>query len=313
MTNKENLFHKNFAAMGTRFELILIDLEPERSQRIFSMIKKEVLRIENKLSRFSPLSIVSEINSKAGTTPVSVEDELIYIVEQCRKYSEMTFGAFDITLLPLTLFWKNNDLDTPDPGQDVEDIISGYKELTGMDKVKVDPGSKTVFLEYLKMGIDLGGFGKGYALEKVREILSEDSIDTAFISFGESSILALGHHPYGDKWKVGIQNIYDTNKNTYSFDVIDGALSTSGLRIQVGNNKRRAHIIDFRSGIPVKDLKTISVKSGSPLDAEILSTALMAADPEKGKEIINNFTDCEIVEIQYSDNLKKFDITTYYN
>ncbi|MFC1563655.1 FAD:protein FMN transferase [candidate division KSB1 bacterium] len=315
MLYRENIYHKNFAAMGTRFELVLIGISPEYSQKIYNLIEKEVLRIELKLTRFSHTSVISELNQNAGEMPVSVDNEVIEIVELCKKYTDLTLGSFDITLLPLTLFWQIKTADQNMQEWEYNEKISEILKITGMSNVDIDPSNNTIFLRYPGMGIDLGGFGKGYALERVRKILVSNAIENAFISFGESSVLGLGHHPYGDSWKVGIQNLFDVNKSAYTFSIIDSALSTSGISGPINQRcfSGKSHIIDIDTGRPVKNLETVSVKSYSPVKAEVLSTALFAADSKKRKKILKNFTGCEAVEIRYTEDDRNINIISLNN
>jgi thiamine biosynthesis lipoprotein len=167
----------------------------------------------------------------------------------------------------------------------------------------MDEEKNEVFLKHPGMEIDLGGFGKGYALEKVKMLLEKHAVNNAVISFGDSSILAIGNHPYGDCWKVGIRHLLDTGKSAYTFDLKNEALSSSGMPDQHLNSERNGcHIINPETGKYREAIKTVSVCSGSPLDSEVLSTAITAADSIKRKKIFNNFPGCRAVEINYSEN-----------
>jgi hypothetical protein len=77
--------------------------------------------------------------------------------------------------------------------------------------------------------VDFGGFGKGYALERIRKLLLSHGILNAFISFGESSVLALGNHPHGTGWKAGVNHQMITGNSLFSFDLQNESLSTSGM------------------------------------------------------------------------------------
>jgi FAD:protein FMN transferase len=216
------IYHNKFLAMNTRFHAIFPEMDDENADRIFSMVKQEVNRVENKLSRFIPDSDVSRVNKRAAVEPVKVDAELFEVFSACRFCWELTGGAFDLTLRPLMEHWEKNPGGT-ESGQDLLQL----KDSVGMNLVELDAEHQTVRFHHENVEADLGGFGKGYALEKVKNILGEASVQHAFVSFGESSILALGNHPAGDWWKVGMNDYLNPGKSLYEFKVSGGSVSTS--------------------------------------------------------------------------------------
>ena len=167
---------------------------------------------------------------------------------------------------------------------------------TGMDKLKLDPYKSTAYLEEKGMSIDLGGIGKGIALERIDQILSAKGVNHAFISFGESSILAKGRHPYGNCWKLGIRHIDDNSLNVYAFELKDLSLSTSG-----NHSSESKDIINPKTGHAPDEVCTVSVVSKSPTEAEVLSTALLLSSQEETQQIIYNFNPDQVIEIDYMD------------
>ena len=121
-------------------------------------------------------------------------------------------------------------------------------------------------VSYTHLTLDFGGFAKGYALKKIQEILLRGNIENAFVDFGNSSIMGIGHHPYGDCWKVSLQNPY-TQQTLDEFCLTDNTLSTSG-----NTEQYTGHIINPLTGIYNEQKKVTSILSDNPLDAEILST-----------------------------------------
>jgi thiamine biosynthesis lipoprotein len=160
------------------------------------------------------------------------------------------------------------------------------------------------------MGIDLGGMAKGYALEKIHAIMKEHRITDAFISFGESSILGLGQHPEGNNWKTGITHMVEKDNVIYTFNLNNQAISNSGTNTTESGFNKYGHILNPKTGYPVKGNITISVFSNSPLEAEILSSALLVNDIDHKKAILENYPNCKAVQFEYDDtnNIKVTEI-----
>lgn len=263
--------------MNTRCHVVLPGLDTDKAEQVFSLLKKEVARVEQDLSRFIPDSVISQINNNAAQKPVLVNDEVFEILQTCRKYYDLTEGAFDITLRPLLDFWRNNIPESADENQ-LNEIINS----TGMDKVILDETENSVTFGHEGIEIDLGGYGKGYALELLNKSLRKFSVESAFISFGESSILTRGHHPAGDHWQVGMNDYLNPGSSLHTFKVRDGSVSTSSNFYvdDRGKLQNHRHVISPFSGHPVGDFKSVSVCSGSPVLAEIFSTAFLVSSDE---------------------------------
>lgn len=292
---KEHVIYRNFAAMGTRFDAVFPNLDENLVDAVFTKIREEILFWEQKLTRFSPESGVSKINQSAAEKPVSLDPEIFEIFRICRDYYQRTSGAFDITMLPISFLWKNS-VTEPDT-----DKIQQSLEQTGMGFVELDEKDQTIFFSKKGILIDLGGFGKGFALQKVKEILFNRGIHNALISFGESAVLGMGKPPHGPYWPLGIQHIFNPHTNIYKFKLKDNTLSTSGVsRLNPPKGEKMfGHIMNPRTGYPVRGWRTVSVLSGDPLEAEILSTALLIGNKN---EILSQFLHIEAIEINYDVN-----------
>lgn len=265
--------------MGTRCQVVLPGMETERAEQITLSIRLEISRIEAKLSRFRPESDISIVNANAVNEPVAVSEDVFDILTTCQSFHQSTLGAFDITMRP------NADF-----------------ESLGMNHVHLNDADRTVRFDNEHIQLDLGGFGKGYALQQVQKRLQVAGVTDGFISFGESSILTLGHHPAGPCWKVGLNDHTRPGRSAYEFAVNDGSVSTSSNFYvdDAGILRNHRHVIDPKTGQPIEDLMTMSVKSASALDAEILSTAFLVLSAEDAAVVRPRFADCDIVNINYA-------------
>ena len=292
----DNVYHNRFFAMNTRFHALFPGLDEEKAERVFNLIREEVQRVETKLSRFIPESDISRINKRAADKPVTVDDELYDILKACRFCWELTDGAFDFTLRPLMQYWKEHPGSTQTNRE-----FNTLKECVGLEHVVLDDKNKSIQFSNKTLEVDLGGFGKGYALEKINEILKDSSVESAFISFGESSVLAVGNHPAGDSWKIGMNNYLKPGSSLHEFRVSNGSVSTSSNFFvdDDGSLRNHRHVIDPVSGKPFEKLSSVSVSSSSPVLAEMMSTAFLISRDDKIEEVKNQYEAMEVIKVDY--------------
>lgn len=302
------IYHNSFYAMGTRCHMVLPKMKRQLADQIYHVIKQEVHRVETCLSRFIPYSEITIINKKARKESLSVSEEIYEILKTCQKYSTLTAGAFDITLHPLLQYWKEKGHNT-EPDSRLMDLL---KQL-GMEYVSLYDEDSSILLQNDVVDLDLGGFGKGYALAMADKLLHDFSVENAFISFGESSIMTLGSHPAGDHWKVGLNDYLNPGKSVYEFALNNGSVSTSSNFYvdDYGKLHNHRHVINPYTGYPVEDILTVSVRSESPVTAEILSTAILVVPSEKLETIRMKFPSCDIIKVNYSTY--KPDVEFYTN
>lgn len=289
------VYHNRCYAMGTRLTVVMIEPSGD-SDAVFDEMVREVNRLEAKLSRFSERSDVSRINRQAGRQPVRIDAEMENILSMCMDYTERTAGAFDITLPSRK----------PSMSFHSEGHSSGCSKLS--DGVLLDSKCRTVVFSSPEIQIDLGGFGKGYAIQQIESILKNNGVKNALVSFGESSVLAMGRHPYGDCWKIGIEDSRQPGRSVYAFELVDQSISTSGFQ-RKADGAVRFHIISPRTRRPVEATSSVTVRSSDALEAEILSTAVFAS-LDADTTFLNQFGNCQVVRIDYSEE-QSVEIFTY--
>lgn len=274
------VYQNTTSSMGTRFNLLIPGIDKPKGDQMFSSCLHELNHLENMLSCFIPTSEISFLNTQAFKSPVKVSEELFEILDLCLSYYKRTQKTFDISL-----------------GNIIDKKAGVFLKEIGSDKILLDFQNKTVQFESAQVKINLGGFGKGYALSNLKDLLIKLGVTSAFISFGESSVCCIGKHPHGDFWPVGIQDFYQRDKSLAALKLVDQSISTSG------NLELNDHIVNPINGKAVAAKKMITVKCDSPIDAEVLSTALMVAENDQLKSIINYFPEVEVMKVVY-DNQK---------
>lgn len=241
--------------MGTACN-VLIACEEDEFEVIFRKIKQEILRIEDILSIYNPESEFSLINKHAVKNDFPVSDECYEIINKCLKFNKLTLGNFDIT--------------------------AGSRKKITQDRLSVHPDNKTIRIVDEQTQIDSGGFGKGYALDKVEEILISFQLKSALINFGNSSILAFGGNPAGNKWSIGIVNPSNSNENLYIYEGKDLHISSSG------NAEKGKHIYNKNTEELVENNMLTTCNTDSCFLSEAVSTALFAASETESVQIVQN-------------------------
>lgn len=280
--------------MATRFYVLLPGVDNAAGDELFQKIKGEVNRVESRLSRFIKESEITKINKNAFREEVTTDDEIFEILKACKYGWELTDGAFDITLRPLTEYWKN-------PEDYSEEHFQEIKESVGLQHVELNEESQSIRFTDEMTELDFGGFGKGYALEKVKQMIESSSAKNAFISFGESSVLAMGEHPAGGAWKIGINNYKKPGNSIHEFELRNGSVSTSSnfFLNDDGELQNHRHVINPESGRILEDFTAVSVSGGSPVLAEMLSTACLMLPDEKIHDLVKKYEDIEVIKVDY--------------
>jgi len=297
---QKNVFNNNFAAMGTRFGIVLPGAGNAHGELVTHLIKDEIERIEGCISRFIPSSKISFLNKFASHNPSLVDEELFRLLTVCKDFHAATGGAFDITLHPIAEYWNKVDTEKEDFNNKA---LTELLQSAGMDKIILIEENNSVLFKRAGLQLDFGAVGKGIALAHVKKILTDNEIDCAFVSFGESSILTHGSHPNGDMWKIGIPSELNRNENVYLIDVKDCSISTSGNTAN-NNIKGRVNIVSPFTGYPVRERKTILVAHPDPVTAEALSTAFMVLTDEKISAVLSKYPDAEAAKIEYVEKGK---------
>ena len=266
--------------MGTSVEVIVWSPDRDASEKAVERAYAEVERIEKKLSVRKKDSKITEINQWAGTKPVKVDDEMYGLIRESKRFSEMSGGAFDISVQGLGDIWDFNRPGFQEPGPDR--VEKGLKRVD-YRKIRLNEGDSTVFLEEGGMEISLGGIAKGYAVDRAVGILRESGIEGGIVSAG-GDLLAFGRKGNGQVWNVGVRNPREQKKNICVLPVSDLAVATSGdyERYRMIDGKRVHHIIDPRTGYPSTGCMSVTVVAKGAMTADALATAVFVLGPEAG-------------------------------
>jgi len=276
-------------AMGTVLEIAIEGLESPLATRALDELYDEALRLDRLLSTFDPESEVSRINRTAGRGKQRVDPELVEILKLSIAYSELTRGAFDVTIGPLVDLWTEaaERNAPPTPAE-----LAAARQRVGTDRISAVSGDG-VSLAKEGMKLDLGGIAKGYALDRMLPLLERHGIERALLNFGQSSTWAVGAPQGSEGWRLLVRG--PEGRFAGLITLRDQALSASGIQgqwVEI-DGRRYGHIIDPRSGELLMRARAAVVVSQRAALAEALSLALLVLDAETGLALVAAEPDCE--------------------
>ena len=280
-----------FRALGTAC-VIQFRLNDERAALAFGAEALGWLSdFEAKFSRFRPASPVSQINAAAGKEWVKVDAEMERMLDMAEGLYNLTNGILDATMLPLLRVWDWKTVHTRLPeAAAVRQALS----LTGWRKVRRRSGA--VFLPAEGMGLDFGGFGKEFAVDRLARLARDRGIRDALIDLGRD-IYAMGGNGLHPFWHVGIEDARLPGTCCSGLALSDRAVSASGdyARFFSHNGVRYGHILDPRTGWPVSNgLRGVHVVAQSCLEAGVYSTAVFVLGAKAGIDFASRARHVEV-------------------
>lgn len=247
------MYQRSCEAMGTVFEVFLRGDDQEHLEAVAVVVCEEFQRLDAVLSRFNPSSEIARINREAHTKAVRVDRELFALLTRCEQARALTQGYFDVT------------------------AISGGKGFV------LDAERCTVQFTPPDAAIELGAIGKGYALDRGREIVQRFGIEHALLNGGTSSVLAIGD----DEWAIDVRHPLAPNVIVQRINLTNRALSCSATRHP---GQADSDVVNPMNGSPIMGDDACVVVAPTATDAEIFSTALLAMGKEKVAQYLANNT-----------------------
>ena len=288
----KKLFRWRGRAMGTRIEILLNVRNREQYQYFISSIKNEILRLEKIFSLYRNDSAISKLNSNGYIIDPPIE--LVDLVYRSTNFSNLTQGAFDITVQPL---WQFHTKKT-----DTRKL--NRKVLKLVDYNSVNANLSEIRFEKPDMSITFNGIAQGYITDKVSSLLSSYGMKNCLLQLGETK--GLGPHPSGRRWKVGIQDPFIQNKIIETVFLKNNfAIATSnGNSAFINNDPKIHHIFNPRTGLNSNYYDSVSVISKDATTADALSTGFMNMDQSSIKKSLGKIKYLKVVLIKNKKIIK---------
>ena len=285
--------------------VIQIDIFDNADKELLTGCRELCLKYDSMLSRTNEQSEIYKINHADGEF-VEVSLETLELVEQGLYYSDLSKGAFDITIGAVSSLWDFQSEEHILPSS--EDIDAAVRHIS-YECVEIED-SKIRLTDSDAM-LDLGAIAKGYIADKLKEYLVENGVEHALINLG-GNILIIGDKPDGSKYNIGIQKPFDqTGQPITSVKVSDTSLVTTGIyeRCFEKDDTLYHHILDPATGYPCQNnLYSVTIVTKSSIMADALSTTCFLLGLKDGMELINSLEGVEALfitddyELHYSNN-----------
>lgn len=272
--------------MGTIVEITLHGNDEQLLKLASDAGFAEIKRLEALMSHYKDDSDVARINKDAGKEPVKVSQETIDVIETAKKASEMSSGAFDITMGALGKVWHFTKDDKGEPVPPAKYEIETLLPLIDYQQIIIDENSNTVKLGRNGMRINLGGIAKGYIVSKAVEKIKSKGIKKGIIHAGGDMFV---FNESDDKpFKIGIRHPREKDKIIGTIEISNGAVATSGdyERFFIKDGTRYHHIMNPKTGFPASKVQAVTIVAKDGTMADAISTAVFVMGLEDGMKLI---------------------------
>jgi thiamine biosynthesis lipoprotein len=296
--------------MGTFARIVAAAADSNTAKGCIEAAFVEIEKVDELMSDYKSDSEISELNRDGFRQAVKVSKSTYEVLQRSVEFSELTGGAFDVTVGPLVDLWHSaQDANSLPTDAELQQACS----KVGYDKLILNANETSVRFAVEGMRVDLGGIAKGYALDKAVEAMQKGGAGGAMVDIG-GEIRCFGV-PHGkSKWRIGLQDprekfeirnpkseipIGMSSKPLLVLKLTDAAVATSGhyRRFVTIGGKKYSHIVDPESGHSTESLASVTIICPRATDADALSTAVTVMGKEKGLALIETIPETEVILI----------------
>jgi len=282
-------------AMATTFEVFILHEDGHYVRQAAQAAFDRLDQLEQELSRYIENSDISRINNLDAGQSLRIGLDTFECLQLSRRIHTETNGAFDITVGSLMSCWLNPDKTLRVPSKEELNLA---RQRTGINLLKLDESQFSVKLLKGDVQVDLGGIGKGYAIDKMAELLGDWSIDVALIHGGYSTALGIGSPRGKQGWPVTLSNPRNRRQTLARLCLHNQALSGSGLQ-------KGRHIIEPRIAYPVEGSSAAWACACDAATADALSTAFMVMSVDEVRQYCSRYKDVLAMLILHEETKKK--------
>lgn len=283
---------------------VTVCMESEDKFRELEPEIHELLQYYHKLfdiyNNYDGINNIKTINDNAGIKPVTVDREILNLLDFSVNVYELTDGKVNVAMGSVLEVWhdyrtagmqKPGLARVPDRSE-----LEQADRYTDIGRMKIARNASTVYLTESSMKLDVGAVAKGYAVGKLCGFLKERGVNSAIVSAG-GNVQTMGTRADGAPWRVGIQNPDTSSKNMYlhALRLEDMSLVTSGTyqRFYTVDGVRYHHIINPDTLMPWNGYQAVTILCRDSAMADALSTAVFNMPLEQGQALIESMEDTE--------------------
>ncbi|GAB4489336.1 MAG: FAD:protein FMN transferase [Saprospiraceae bacterium] len=270
-------------AQGTTFNITYQDSQ----QRDFSRPVDSLFRmIDKSMSLWDSTSLISRINRNEPN--VQVDEHFAKVFQKAKEVSEITGGAFDVTVGPLVKAWGfsvKKGLPPPDSAK-----VDSLRQLIGFQKIRLENG--VLQKADPRMEIDFNAIAQGYTVDLISDFLEKNGVKNYLVEIG-GEVRTLGVNDRNEIWKIGIdkpvENEKEGSRPLQTTVALGGkSLATSGSyrKFVVRDGKKFSHAIDPKTGYPIThNLLSVSVIAKDCASADAYATAFLVMGMGKALDL----------------------------
>jgi thiamine biosynthesis lipoprotein len=276
-------------AMGSRYavRVVMRPGDDAANERIRGAIEAELARVDRLFSRWRPDSEVSRLGAHASTEPFPVAADTAALLDLAGRVSELTEGAFDVTVAPLVEAWGFGPGGRP-PGVPGAAALAPLRARVGYRQLTVDRARATVTKARPDVSCDVAALAGGWAADRGAAAIAALGHADVLVDVG-GEVAARGRRPDGGPWRVAIESPDGAPERALVIALEDAAVATAGDYRNAwtdADGRRRSHIIDPRTGEPIAHgLASASVVDEDGARADALATALLVLGPDEGRAL----------------------------
>jgi thiamine biosynthesis lipoprotein len=294
-------FSRVEAHMGTKVTVVLYTDDAATAELAFRRAFDRIVELNAILSHYEPqseLTLLSE--SSPHAVPIAVTDELWQVLFRARQLSELSEGAFDVTIGPLTKLWRRTRRKKKLPDRD---RFQRALTAVGFENMLLDSEGQTVQLTQPDMRLDLGGIAKGFIADEALRSIQELGIHRALVETGGD--LAVGEAPPEQRgWLIGIAGLERNQTPDRFITVSHCGVATSGDLWQFVEiaGQRYSHILDPRTGLGLMQRSSVTIVAQNCLDADGLASCLSVLGAVAGEKLIAQQPGAEMLMLTHVDD-----------
>jgi len=280
-------FEFQSAHMGTLFHMTLFATNQPAAEAAAEAAFRRIVDLENTMSDYQADSELNLLCQKPVGVPVPVSPDLFDVLWQARRFSQLTDGAFDVTVGPYVRLWRFARKRKVLPKAEE---LAAARAAVGWRNLELDRHRRTATLRVSGMRLDLGGIAKGYASDEALKVLRDRGIRRALVA-ASGDIAVSEPPPTQNGWRVGISGLgSETNAGGSMLLLRNAAISTSGDTEQFIEIEgvRYSHIVDPYTGLGLTNRIQASIVASKATTSDALATAVCILGPKRGLKLVNS-------------------------
>jgi thiamine biosynthesis lipoprotein len=291
--------HQQRYCMGTMFDIVAYHPSRPDAEQAVERAMEEIVRLDQVMSDFKADSDLSKLNREGSRGFVAVEPSLYDVIQESIAMSRRSGGTFDVTIAPLLNTWRRAQSEgrRATPAE-----IAAAKRCVGYENIETSAPDRIRFRSDC-LEIDLGGIGKGYAVDRAIAVLKSAGIRNALINGGGSSIASIGAPPDRQGWPV---QLAATVSGSRTLLLKDGSISTSQQHLVAFpfTPGSFGDILDPHTGAPAESRMSVSVVAPSATVSDALSTTLLMLSADDAARLLAQFGEVSAIWVSEAGELK---------